>query len=292
MSNLIERASLTGRRAAVIGGAGGIGEAITRALCESGVTVMLCDRDADAVKDITANLGESGYDVRATIADAVDPAALEEFYAGIDDHLDIVVNVVGGTFHGYYADSTPDSRSLDIERNYGYLLRSCRLALPLLRAGRPGGSIINFTTIEASRGAAGWSVYAGAKAAATNFSRALAVELGPERIRVNCIAPDTTPTQGNADASPASLRQDKASVPPELMAEALKMYIPMETPATVDDLANAVLFLASDLSAAVTGTTVHVDGGTWAASGFINWPFGDWLPVANPTVAERIFGDR
>jgi hypothetical protein len=60
----------------------------------------------------------------------------------------------------------------------------------------------------------------------------------------------------------------------------------------VDDIANAVLFLAGDLSAAVTGTTIHVDGGTWAASGFINWPFGDWLPVANPAVAQRIFGDR
>lgn len=292
MANLIERASLTGRRAAVIGGAGGIGEAITRALCESGVTVTLCDRNAEAVKAITESLGASGYEVQATVTDAVDPAALEEFYAGIDGDLDIVVNVVGGTFHGYFADSTAESRALDIERNYGYLLRSCHLALPLLRAGRPGGSIINFTTIEAGRGAAGWSVYAGAKAAATNFSRSLAVELGPERIRVNCIAPDTTPTQGNIDATPASLREDRAGVPPEIMAEALKMYIPMETSATVDDLANAVLFLASDLSARVTGTTVHVDGGTWAASGFINWPFGYWLPVANPTVAKRIFGDQ
>jgi 3-oxoacyl-[acyl-carrier protein] reductase len=291
MTNLIERASLNGRRAAVIGGAGGIGEAITRALCESGATVMLCDRDANAVQAITGSLRPSGYDVRGTIADAVDPAAVEEFYAGIDDNLDIVANVVGGTFHGYFADSTPESRSLDIERNYSYLLHSCHRALPLLRAGRPGGSIINFTTIEASRGAAGWSVYAGAKAAATNFSRALAVELGPERIRVNCIAPDTTPTQGNIDASPASLREDTATVPPELMAEAMKMYIPMQVPPTTNDIANAVLFLASDLSTAVTGTTIHVDGGTWAASGFINWPFGDWLPVANPTVMQRIFGD-
>jgi NAD(P)-dependent dehydrogenase (short-subunit alcohol dehydrogenase family) len=254
--------------------------------------VTFCDQHADAVEATAASLREAGCQVRGTIADALDASALEDFYQSVGEELDIVVNVVGGTRHGYFADSTPESREVDIDRNYGYVLRSCHRALPLLRAGRPGGSIINFTTIEAFRGAAGWSVYAGAKAAVTNFSRTLAVELGPQRIRVNCIAPDTTPTEGNMLASPRSLRDQAATVSPDLMGEAMKMYIPMQAPPAMDDIANAVLFLAGDLSAAVTGTTIHVDGGTWAASGFINWPFGDWLPVANPVVAQRIFGDR
>jgi len=292
MADVGERASLGGRRAAVVGGASGIGEAVTRALCESGVAVTFCDQHADAVEATTASLRDAGCHVQGTVADALDPSALEEFYAAVGEELDIVVNVVGGTRHAYFADSTPEIRGVDIDRNYGYVLRSCHRALSLLRAGRPGGSIINFTTIEAFRGAAGWAVYAGAKAAVTNFSRALAVELGPERIRVNCIAPDTTPTEGNMLASPQSLRDQAATVSPELMGEAMKMYIPLQSPPAMDDIANAVLFLAGDLSTAVTGTTIHVDGGTWAASGFINWPFGDWLPVANPVVAQRIFGDR
>jgi 3-oxoacyl-[acyl-carrier protein] reductase len=292
VADIRDRASLEGRRAAVVGGASGIGEAVTRALSESGVAVSFCDRQAKSVEETASGLRSAGWDVRGTAADALDPTALEHFYSSIQGDLDIVVNVVGGTYHGYFADSTPESRALDIDRNYGYVLRSCHNALPLLRSGRPGGSIINFTTIEAFRGAAGWAVYAGAKAAVTNYSRALAVELGPERIRVNCIAPDTTPTEGNLLASPQSLRDQAATVAPELMTEAMKMYIPMQAPPATDDIANAVLFLASDLSAAVTGTTIHVDGGTWAASGFINWPFGDWLPVANPVVTQRIFSDR
>jgi NAD(P)-dependent dehydrogenase (short-subunit alcohol dehydrogenase family) len=292
MADVGERASLGGRNAAVVGGASGIGEAVTRALCESGVAVTFCDHNADAVEITAASLRQAGCHVRGTVADALDPSALEDFHQAVGQELDIVVNVVGGTRHGYFADSTPESRGVDIDRNYGYILRSCHRALPLLRAGRPGGSIINFTTIEAFRGAAGWSVYAGAKAAVTNFSRALAVELGPERIRVNCVAPDTTPTEGNMLASPQGLRDQAATASPELMAEAVKMYIPLQSPPAMDDIANAVLFLAGDLSAAVTGTTIHVDGGTWAASGFINWPFGDWLPVANPVVAQKIFGDR
>ena len=72
------------------------------------------------------------------------------------------------------------SGSDDIHRNFGYALDSIAAALPRLRAGGNGGSIVNFTTIEAHRGAAGFAVYAGAKAALTNFSRALALELAPD----------------------------------------------------------------------------------------------------------------
>ncbi len=77
--------------------------------------------------------------------------------------------------------------------NYGYVIDSVRRAVPLIRSGGTGGSIINFTTIEAHRGAATYAVYAGAKAATTNFSRAMALELGADRIRVNPIAPDANP---------------------------------------------------------------------------------------------------
>lgn len=79
--------------------------------------------------------------------------------------------------------------------NFGYVIDSVRRAIPLIRRGGRGGSIINFTTIEAFRGAASFAVYAGAKAATTNFSRALAVELGADKIRVNMIAPDTSPVK-------------------------------------------------------------------------------------------------
>jgi NAD(P)-dependent dehydrogenase (short-subunit alcohol dehydrogenase family) len=116
----------------------------------------------------------------------------------------------------------------------------------------------------------------------TNFSKALAVELGPERIRVNLLAPDTTPSAAIAkQMTPEALRAMGAT--PEQLAKSFASYIPMVTPPPVDDLGDAVLFLASDLSRTITGTTLHVDGGTFAASGVLRWP-GDrrWGPTPPP----------
>ena len=159
------------------------------------------------------------------------------------------------------------------------------------RSGR-GGAIVNFTTIEAHRGAAGFSVYAGAKAALTNFTRALAVELGAEGIRVNTLVPDTTPSEGNVNAIPEPLRSRMADVPLPAMMQNLQMYVPLKAPPMPENLADGVLFLVSDLARFVTGTALHVDGGTMAAAGFLEWPFGEGhLPVATPTAARRLFGD-
>jgi NAD(P)-dependent dehydrogenase (short-subunit alcohol dehydrogenase family) len=135
-------------------------------------------------------------------------------------------------------------------------------------------------------------VYAGAKAALTNFTRALAVELGAEKIRVNTLAPDTTPSEGNQRAIPEPLRSRMAAVPLPAMMQALRMYVPLQGPILPDDLADGVLFLASDLSRYVTGTTLHVDGGTMAAAGFLEWPEGEGhLPVPAPASIRRLFGD-
>jgi NAD(P)-dependent dehydrogenase (short-subunit alcohol dehydrogenase family) len=160
----------------------------------------------------------------------------------------------------------------------------------LIRRGGRGGSIINFTTIEAHRGAATFSVYAGAKAATTNFSRAMAVELGAEGIRVNTIAPDTTPARGSYNAlSPHDLAK-LDELGEEALAHSYEMYIPQKKAPTVDDLVNAVLFLASDLARAITGITLHVDGGTMAAFGWIDWPFEDgYMPAPLGGTVSRLF---
>lgn len=164
---------------------------------------------------------------------------------------------------------------------------------PFFVRRRRGGSIINFTTIEAHRGAAGFAVYAGAKAATANFSRALAVELGGENIRVNYIAPDTTPSKGNADAMPPEVAAGYATTTPDAIAKGLGMYVPLKSAPPAEAFANAVLFLAGDLSAFVTGTTLHVDGGTMAAGGFLEWPHGDgFVPVPLAGSLARLFGEE
>jgi NAD(P)-dependent dehydrogenase (short-subunit alcohol dehydrogenase family) len=288
---LAQRANLSGKVAVVLGGAGGIGKAVSLALANAGVDVAICDRDGDAADSAREEFRALGQEGFVRVVDVTQPAALADFYAEVAAsfaRLDIVVNVVGGVRQRPFLDATPDHCAADIQRNYGYVLDSVRHAVPLIRRGARGGSIINFTTIEASRGAAGFAVYAGAKAAVANFSRALAVELAAERIRVNCVAPDTTPSRGNAEALPPETAAAMARMP-DKMADALKMYVPIGAPPEPTDLADAVLFLASDLSRMITGTSLHVDGGTWAASGFINWPFGGgYLPVPPPATLEHL----
>jgi 3-oxoacyl-[acyl-carrier protein] reductase len=297
MGALDDRGNLAGRKAVVIGGGGGIGKAITLALGEAQVDVAFCDVDSAALISTKAELTALGRHAVAEIADATDPAALQRFYQAVEaafGHADIVVNVVGGVLMKPFMEKTPEVCAQDIQRNYGYVLDSTRLAVPLLRKSGRGGCIINFTTIEAHRGAGGFAVYAGAKAATTNFSKAMAWELGPERIRVNVVAPDTTASEGNRKALPPQLQAVNEAVPPEWWVKAMAMYIPLGVPPSREDLANAVLFLASDLATSITGQVIHVDGGTAAALGMLRWPFdGDiTLPVPAGATLAKLFGPR
>jgi NAD(P)-dependent dehydrogenase (short-subunit alcohol dehydrogenase family) len=280
---LDSRARLSGKVAAVIGGGFGIGAAISRSLAGAGVDLAVLDIDAEALPQTVAECESAGRRVTGMVGDATDPATLEGFYANVQrdfSRLDIVVNVVGGVRHSPLIGKAPEECAREIQRNYGYVIESVRHAVPLIRRGGRGGSIVNFTTIEAHRRAAGFAVYAGAKAATANFTRSMAVELAPERIRLNALAPDITPSRGNMQAMAPEIFEDMSRLPPEVAGMAMRMYIPMKDPPQPDDLANGVLFLASDLAAFVTGTTLHVDGGTKAASGFIDWPYGDgFLPA-------------
>jgi NAD(P)-dependent dehydrogenase (short-subunit alcohol dehydrogenase family) len=153
-----------------------------------------------------------------------------------------------------------------------------------------GGSIINFTTIEAHRGAGSFAVYAGAKAALTNFTRALAVELAPEGIRVNCVVPDTSPSKTSANSLQPELLAANARIKPGQWDRMWPLYVPQGYCPPVEDLAKGVLYLASDLSTSVTGLALHIDGGTFASSGFLNWPDGvGLLPCAQGDALDKLY---
>ncbi len=296
MPTLDERANLRGKNAVVVGGGFGIGAQVTLALADAGVRIAVCDNDCESLAATVAAAEASGASVFSRCFDALDVAELEAFYRDAGawiGHLDIVVNVVGGTQMKLFDDTTPQEWERDIHRNFGYVLYSTRAALPLLRKSGKGGSIINFTTIEAHRGAASIAVYAGAKAGLTNYSRAMAVELGRERIRVNTVASDLTPTRGNFNAMPPERRAGVETLPPKLFEYAIAIATPRGDPPTEVEIANTVLFLASDLSSGVTGTAMHVDGGTWAGGGFLVWPFGDgFAPVPLDNTLRRLYPDE
>jgi NAD(P)-dependent dehydrogenase (short-subunit alcohol dehydrogenase family) len=297
MSMLQAHAGLAGRNAVLIGGATGIGRAVALKLAEAGVNIASCDNDAEGVAAIAPEVEAYGVNILSAFADVRDVAALGAFFDQVEatfDSVDILVNIAGGTNRGAFVESTPENDAELNRLNYGYVLDSTRRMVPLIRRTGQGGAIVNFTTIEAHRGAAGYAVYAAAKAAVTNFTRAVAVELGKERIRVNIVAPDTSPSRAYARRKGAEegrmARYNALSA--AARAEAWRMYVPQQAPPGIDDLANAVLFLVSDLARCVTGQVLHVDGGTSASMGFIDWPFGDGHgPAPQPESLHRLFGE-
>lgn len=287
--------ALSGKVAVVVGGAAGfIGRGVSLGLARAGVTVIACDNDREGIAAIGGEAEGVSGKVIAHYADVAEPQSLDTFYDRVEkDHgsADIVVNVAGGVARSLFDRTSRESHDRDIRLNYGYVVDSCQRAIPLLRKSGKGGSIINFTTIEAHRGAATFAVYAGAKAATTNFSRALAVELGADQIRVNCIAPDTTRARAsNAALAPEDFER-LAELGEDALAKSIEFYVPQKRPPDVEDVVNGVLFLASDLSRAITGTTLHIDGGTWAAFGFLDWPEGDsFMPAPLGGTLKKLLG--
>jgi NAD(P)-dependent dehydrogenase (short-subunit alcohol dehydrogenase family) len=263
--------SLSGKTALVTGGGAGIGRAIVTAYASLGARVAVVELDlgrADALRKELTAVSDKNIVICADVrnADAVRSAIGE-----IDRQfgkIDILVNNVGDNLRlrGRFEDFS----ELDWDALYGINLRHIfivtKAALPLLRKSGQGGSIINVSTIEAYRGAPPAAVYAAFKSGITGFTRSLALELAPEGIRVNIIAPETTAT---------------AQVPIlDLIAEEYKhhieRWIPLGRFGMPRDAAGCAVFLATDLSAWVTGTAVHVDGGALAAGGFYRAPDGRW----------------
>jgi NAD(P)-dependent dehydrogenase (short-subunit alcohol dehydrogenase family) len=123
-------------------------------------------------------------------------------------------------------------------------------------------SIVNITSIEAHRAGPGFAVYSAMKAALVSLTKSLALEFGDRMIRINCIAPDVIPTPGIGGDMPVKT--------------------PLPVAGSVDDIAGAVVYLASDLSRFVTGTTIKVDGGNWAAGGWGRDRDGSWVTAGEP----------
>lgn len=233
----------------------------------------MCDRDDDALSKTENEARALGVRTLCEVVDVRDREALENFYEKASSELavpEVVVNVVGGTFQSPFTAVSPKGRDALVRANFTWVADSIAIAAGhLQRAGR-GGSIITITSIEGHRAAPGYAIYAAMKAAVTHLTRTLAVELGPARIRVNCIAPDFVPTEGMARLTSAAAPSDPAR--PDVPDPGDLLTIPLGRKGTPEDIGNAVLFLASEMSSYITGTTLHPDGGALAASGWMNWP--------------------
>ncbi len=249
---------LTGRVAVVTGGGAGIGRGIAAGLASFGAAVAIWERDPQTCTEAAEAIGALGIPTDVRDSGEVD-AALRRTIAELGTPT-ILVNNAGGVFFSPLLDTTENGWDALYKANLRHaLLCTQRFARQLVSAGLRG-SVISLTSIEGVRAAPGYAAYAAAKAGVINYTKTAALELAPHGIRVNAIAPDITLTEGLAQLSG------------ERAVTGMNNIVPLGRPGHVDEIASAAVFLASDMSGYLTGQTLHVDGGTHAASGWYHDP--------------------
>ncbi len=255
---------LEGTVALVTGGAQGIGAASALTLARFGADIAICDKLDEPMADVVAEIEAMGRTVTSAHLDVRHDEPVAAFLADVatrHQRLDIVVNNAGGGFFAPFLDVSTKGQAALIAENFTQVASMTRACVPLMTSG---GSIINVTSIEGHRAGPGFAIYSAMKAAVESLTKTLALELADHHIRVNSVAPDMIPTPGDAD-----LVADSG-------ATAGTYHQPWPIGGTTWDCAAAVLFLAGRLSSFMTGSTLHVDGGTYAASGWTRRDGGGW----------------
>ena len=238
---------LDGKPALVTGASGGIGAAIARALHAQGAKVVLSGTRMERLEELAAELGDGAFVCSADLRDAAEPNALVEAAEQVAGPLHILVNNAGMT-RDMLALRMSDldwQAVLDIDLSAPF-----RLARAALRGmiRRRAGRIVNISSIVGVTGNAGQANYAAAKAGLIGMSKSLAQEVASRGVTVNVVAPgfvDTAMTEALNDAQKAKLAAG----------------IPLGRIGAPEDIAGAVVYLASDAAAWVTGSTLHVNGG-------------------------------
>ena len=249
---------LTDRVAVVTGAGSGIGRGVAAGLAAFGARVAIWERDPETCALAAESVGALGIVTDVRDGGQVD-AALQRTTAELGPAT-ILVNNAGGVFSSPLLDTSENGWDALYRANLRHvLLCTQRIARQLVSAGLPG-SVISVTSIEGVRAAPGYAAYAAAKAGVINYTKTAALELAPHSIRVNAIAPDITLTEGLA-----RLAGDGA-------VNGMGNIVPLGRPGHVDEIASVAVFLASEMSAYLTGQTLHVDGGTHAAGGWYHDP--------------------
>lgn len=253
---------LDGRVAVVTGGAGGIGGAVTRRLAAEGALVVVNDLDRVRLRGVVEAVSADGGEVVGVHGDVTSDSDVAQLAAVAKEQrsgrIDVLVNNVGDYRPARSFLKTDTARWDELYNiNLRHVL-TCTWAIAPSMVARHSGSIVNVSTVEATRGIPRNAVYSAFNAGVDAFTRSLAVELGNDGVRVNAIAPDLTDTLQTPAGAMLAGRD------PEL----IRSWVPLARFGAPEDCADVVLFLASDLSRFVTGHVIPVDGGTTAASGW------------------------
>lgn len=237
---------LDGRVAVVTGGSRGLGEAYVRALHAAGARVVIADLLVDEGIALAAELGDNVIFERLDVTNEDDWTRVVDTSIAAFGSLDVLVNNAGIANAAPIEHYTTAKWDAVIAVNLTGTFLGCRAVVPIMKA-QGGGSVINISSVEGLRGSAGLHGYTASKFGVRGLTKSLAVELGAAGIRVNSVHPGLILTEMTTRIDPSALS------------------IPLGRPASPEDVAGTIVFLASDDSAYTTGAEFVVDGGMTTA---------------------------
>jgi NAD(P)-dependent dehydrogenase (short-subunit alcohol dehydrogenase family) len=256
-------AALLGDRVAVVtGGGGGIGAATARLFAQHGAQVVIADIDDELARRTADGITASGGSALAVTTDVRNAGQVADLARSVLDRygrIDVLVNNVGHWLRhpGNFVDTDPRLWDDLYRINLHHVFLVSHAFLPAM-IDRGAGAIVNVSSVEGLRGYPEDPVYAAFKAAVIHFTRSLAVQVGRDGVRVNAIGPDVTESL-QVPYSQWLSAEEQTQWP---------QWVPVGRMGLPEDQARVILFLASDLSAFVTGHTIPTDGGTGAAGGW------------------------
>ena len=252
----MEAFDLDGRVAIVTGAASGIGRASAERLAEAGATVVCADRDVDGATVTAEHVQGAGGTAEVVAVDVTDPASVEALVAGaVDAHgrLDVLANVAGIMHRSTVLETTAADLDRVLDVNLRGVFHGCQAAGRVM-VEQGSGSIVNMASAAVDQPAPGLVCYGMAKAALVQLTKVMATEVGPQGVRVNAVAPGFITTN-----------MTTGQIPDEEMRAALTDRMsrgtPLRTVGEPDDIAYAVLYLASDASKFMTGQILRPNGG-------------------------------
>jgi 3-oxoacyl-[acyl-carrier protein] reductase len=262
MSTFAAARDLDGRVALVTGAGSGIGRASAALLADAGARVVAVDIDGDAAATTAESITAGGGAAGSATLDVRDTAAVDRLVAGlVAEHgrIDVLANIAGVMYSGPVAEMTDDDLEAVLATNLKGPFRLSRAVVPhMVKAG--SGAIVNMASAAIDVPREGLFAYSASKAALVQLTRILAVECGPHGVRVNAVAPGWIPTgmTGRHFLRPDGTVDAEAF---ERVAAPMREMSPLRRIGEPDDIAHAVLYLASDAAGFVTGQVLSPNGG-------------------------------
>jgi NAD(P)-dependent dehydrogenase (short-subunit alcohol dehydrogenase family) len=258
MTNETSLFGLTGKKALIVGGGQGMGEASAKFLARAGCDVALVDLVAERADNVARTVSELGVKAVTIVGDVLDDAQIPRVVAEAEEKLgglDRVITIVGAATFRSLMDTTAEVWDEQMHRNLRYFFLIAKEAAGVMIRRGTGGRIVGIASVDGQRAAPMRGAYGAAKAGLISAVRTMAVEWAPHDIAVNAIAPGHIVTPRLYDTSQ---RQERYS----------NSLLPARRRGTTDDIGKAALFLLSDLASYVNGTTLDVDGGLLVANLF------------------------